>query len=176
MVIITVMVVIMEFKVFIKKNPLARKVFGEKEIVIIRKQIAGVRLTQSERNRLSRDIRPKFKFIVQASRFSSEFELKKGAENKRIIEDALEVIREDKDFERIREVWLFGSVVDNTMTVRSDIDICVLFDRISLREATKFRVRIAARVDDKVDVQIFSKLPGKIKKSILKSHKVLYKR
>jgi len=166
----------MEFKIFIKKSPLARKVFGAKEIVIIRKQISGIKLTQSEKNRLSRDIRPKFKFIGEISKFSKDFDLKKGSENKRVIEEAVGEIREDKNFGKIREIWLFGSVIKNEMTIRSDIDIAVLFDKINLTEATNFRIRIGRRVDDKIDIQVFSALPEKIKKSILKSHKVLYKR
>ncbi len=166
----------MEFKIFIEKNPLARKVFGKREIVIIGKQIAGIGLTQSEKNRLSRDIRPKLKFIAEASRFKDEFDLKKGAENKKIVENVLETIRRDVDFGKIREVLLFGSMIENKMTVRSDVDICVLFNKINLTDATKFRIRILGRVDDKADVQVFNALPERIKKSILKSHRVLYKR
>ena len=166
----------MELKIFIKKSPLARKIFGKKEIVIIGKQISGVNLTQSEKNRLSRDIRPKLRFMKELSRFSGEFDLKKGGENKEMIARALEVIRDDKDFGRIREIWLFGSMVTNEMTIRSDIDIAILFDRISQNEADRFRIRIIGRVDDKIDIQVFDVLPEKIKKSILKSHKVLYKR
>ncbi len=176
MVIITYMVVIMELKIFIRKNPLARKVFGAKEIIIIRKQISGIRLTQSEKNRLSRDIRPKLKFIREVSKFSDEFDLKKGSENRKMISRTLEAIKEDRDFLNVKEIWLFGSMVKNEMTIRSDVDIVVLFDKINLTNATKFRIRIGGRVDDKVDVQVFSALPEKIKKSILKSHKVLYKR
>lgn len=176
MVIITYMVVIMELKIFIKNSPLARKVFGAKEIVIIRKQISGIRLTQSEKNRLSRDIRPKLRFIKEVSKFESEFDLKKGSENKQMVERALEVIREDRYFKNIKEIWLFGSMVTNDMTYRSDVDIAVLFDKIDLTGATEFRIRMGGRVDDKIDVQVFSALPEKIKKSILKSHRVLYKR
>jgi len=166
----------MEFKVFIKKNPLARKVFGKGEIVIIQKQVAGINLTQSEKNRLSRDIRPKLRFILEASKFGDDFGLKKGVENKRMVKEALEVIKEDKDFGKIREVWLFGSMVVNQMSIRSDIDIAVLFDKSSQMDADKFRIRIIGRVHDKIDIQVFDVLPAKIKKSILKSHRVLYKR
>lgn len=166
----------MELKIFIKKNPLARKVFGAKEIVIIRKQISGIRLTQSEKNRLSRDIRPKLKFIREVSRFSDEFDLKKGSENKKMVARALDAIKCDKDFGRIKEIWLFGSMVTNEMTIRSDVDIAVLFDEVTQMEADKFRIRIIGLVDDKVDIQVFDVLPERIKKSILKSHKVLYKK
>ena len=166
----------MEFKIFIKKNPLARKVFGEKEIVIIQKQIAGINLTQSEKNRLSRDIRPKLKFILEVSKFKDEFELKKGSENKWMIKRAMEVIEQDKDICKIREIWLSGSIVENKMTIRSDIDIVVLFDKVSKSGADNFRLRILGWVNEKVDIQVFNILPEKIKKSVLKSHKVLYKR
>lgn len=166
----------MEFKVFIKKDPLARKIFGTREIIIIQKQIAGINLTQSEKNRLSRDIRPKLKFILEASKFRNEFELKKGSENKRMIARALEVIKQDKDFKKIKEIWLSGSMVENKMTIRSDIDIITLFNKINKKEADNFRLRILGWVDNKVDIQVFNILPEKIKKSILKSHRVLYKR
>ena len=170
------MVIIMEFKIFIEKSPLARKVFGKREIVIIRKQIAGINLTQSEKNRLSRDIRPKLRFILEASKFRDEFDLKKGSENRKIVENVLEVIRKDEDFGKILEIWLFGSMVENKMTTRSDVDGCVLFDRIGQVGADKFRLRILGWLSDKADVQVFNILPNKIKKSILKSHRVLYKR
>ena len=175
-VIIPFMVVIMEFKVFIEKNPLSRKIFGKQEIVIIKKQVSGIGLTQSERNRLSRDIRPKLRFIAEASRFKDEFELKKGVENKRIVSETLDVIKKNVDFKRIREIYLFGSIVSGDMSVHSDIDICVLFDRISQMKADKFRIRIIGKVDEKIDIQVFNILPKKIKKSILKSHRVLYRR
>jgi len=166
----------MEFKVFIKKNPLARKIFGKKEIIIIQKQISGIKLTQSEKNRLSRDIRPKLKFIKEVSEFSEEFDLKKGSENKKIVGEAVETIKKDKDSHKIKEIWLFGSMVKNEMTIRSDIDIAVLFGKIGLAEATRFRIRIQGKLHEKVDVQIFNKLEEKLKKSILKNHRVLYKR
>ena len=47
----------------IKTNKDIRKIFGKKELVIIEKQLLGVSLTQSEKNRLSRDIRKKFEVI-----------------------------------------------------------------------------------------------------------------
>lgn len=176
MVIITLMVVIMEFKVFIEKNPLSRKIFGKREIIIIRKQINGINLTQSEKNRLSRDIRPKLKFIAEVSKFKDEFGLKKGSENKKIVEKVLDTIRKDRDFEKIREIWLFGSMLTGKMTIRSDVDVCVLFDKISKKKADDFRIRILGWFDEKADVQVFNVLPKKIRESILKSHKVLYKR
>ena len=60
---------------FLKKNKNARRIFGKKELEIIFKQLDGLPLTQSERNRLSRDIKPKLDFIKAVSKFENEFEL-----------------------------------------------------------------------------------------------------
>ena len=48
---------------FLKKENNARKIFGKRELKIIEKQLFGLNLTQSEKNRLSRDIRKKLEFI-----------------------------------------------------------------------------------------------------------------
>jgi len=54
---------------------------------IIEKQLWGVSLTQSEKNRLSRDIREKLRFIDKVSRFEDEFGLKKGGEVKKFVDE-----------------------------------------------------------------------------------------
>ena len=169
------MVVILGLKEFLKGNMDARKIFGKKEIGIILKQLDGIYLTQSERNRLSRDIKPKFEFIKEASKFGDEFELKKDADNLKIIDKAVQLILHDQLKDRIRAILLFGSHAGGIVTKRSDIDICAIFTDISLREATKFRIRIMGELPEKVDVQVFNILPQKIKREIARSHKVLYK-
>ena len=169
------MVVILGLKEFLKGNMDARKIFGKKEIGIILKQLDGISLTQSEKNRLSRDIKPKFEFIKEASKFGDEFELKKDADNLKIIDKAVQLILHDQLKDRIRAILLFGSHAGGIVTKRSDIDICAIFTDISLREATKFRIRIMGELPEKVDVQVFNILPQKIKREIARSHKVLYK-
>ncbi|MEK6949173.1 MAG: nucleotidyltransferase domain-containing protein, partial [Nanoarchaeota archaeon] len=139
------------------------------------KQLDGVTLTQSEKNRLSRDIKPKFEFIKEASEFGDEFELKKDADSLRLIDKAVQLILHDELRDRIKAILLFGSHARGIVTNRSDIDICVIFTDISLREATKFRVRIMGMLPEKVDVQVFNILPQKIKKSIAVNHRILYK-
>ena len=67
-------------------QPEIRKLFGKRELVIIRKQLFGVPLKGSEKTRLSRDIRKKFEAIALLIPSIKEFELKKGAEIKRLIE------------------------------------------------------------------------------------------
>jgi len=147
----------------LKKDENARKVFGKREIKIIEKQLLGINLTQSEKNRLSRDIRKKLEFIQNISVFSDEFKLKKGMEIKKIIEESKENILEDPLFNRIKKIIVFGSAVKNELTFRSDVDIAVEFDEINTEEAFEFRKRQAR---EKVDVQVYNALPDKIRKSI----------
>ena len=154
----------------------ARKVFGKREIEIIIKQLEGRLLTQSERNRLSRDIKPKLEFIRNASRFEGEFELRKNQENREIIKRASEAILQDELGSEVRAILLFGSFADGTFTPRSDIDICVIFRTdISLKKATQFRIRVSGQLPEKADVQVFNTLPQKVKREIARNHKIIYK-
>ncbi|MBD3248771.1 hypothetical protein GF336_01885 [Candidatus Woesearchaeota archaeon] len=160
----------------ILKEKKARKIFGKREIEIILNQIKGGKLSQSEKNVLSRDIRPKLKFIKELSRCSDEFELKHNQQNKKIIDKAVEEILENPLKEKVKAILLFGSFADNSFIWRSDIDICVLFDEISSKEAFDFRAKVMGGLPDKLDIQVFNELPQKIKKSIAKNHRVLFKR
>jgi len=161
---------------FLNSNRFTRKVFGKREIKIIEKQLLGVNLTQSEKNRLSRDIRQKFRFIREVSKFDENFELKKGATIKIYIEKTKEAILQDNSAGKIKRIMLFGSVVGNELTLRSDIDLAVEFDKISLRDATLFRKHISGQVNQKVDVQVYNHLPAKIRKEIDAQGKTIYKR
>ena len=168
------MVIILILKEFLKANKDVRKVFGRKELDIISKQLDGMPLKQSEKNRLSRDIKPKLEFIKRIAEFEDEFRLEKNQDNKKLIEKAVNAILDDAGA-KIKAILLFGSFADNSFTKRSDIDICVVFKTsLSLKEATEFRIRIAGRLPEKVDVQVFNTLPQKIKKEIARNHKVLY--
>ena len=161
---------------FFKTGENVRKIFGKRELEIIEKQLNGINLTQSEKNRLSRDIRSKFECIIQLSTFKDEFGLIKNQRNKRIVQKAVSIILNDELKKEIKTILLFGSFADNSFTNNSDIDICVVFKKeISLKEATNFRIRISGHLPDKIDVQVFNTLPFKIKKSIAENHRVLYK-
>lgn len=170
------MVIILVLKTLLKSNRNARKIFGKKEIEIILKQLDGFPLTQSEKNRLSRDIKPKLEFIKEISNFKDEFKLQKNQNNKRLIKEAVDRILSDELKENIQAILLFGSFADKSFTIRSDIDICVIFKKdLSLKEATKFRMRIAGQLSEKIDIQVFNTLPQKIKREIARNHKLLYK-
>jgi len=164
----------MDLMQFLKQNQNTRKIFGERELKIIEKQLSGINLTQSEKNRLSRDIRKKFDFIKEVSVFQGEFELKKASEVKKIIERARGVILEHSLRNKIQKILLFGSVVKNQITIRSDIDIAVVFDKIMKKQAFDFRKQVMGQLPDLVDIQVFNTLPEKIRNSILKDHRVLY--
>ncbi len=162
---------------FLNENPNSRKIFGKRELKIIEKQLWGVNLTQSEKNRLSRDIRKKFEFIKEASRFEKEFELKKASTTKEMINEALKVIKEHEWFWKIKEVIIFGSFVENKFHLFSDIDIAVKFkEDIDIKDATKFRINVSGKLPEKIDIQVYNILPDKIKKEIDKNGKTIYQR
>ena len=169
------MVVIMGLLQFITESNGARKLFGKKELKIIEKQLFGVSLTQSEKNRLSRDIRKKLEFIKKLARFEDEFDLKKGAEIKKMISETKSVILADVISSRITRIILFGSAIENKLALRSDIDIAVEFNKISMREATLFRKRILGKVNKRVDVQAYNLLPENIREDINVKGKIIYK-
>lgn len=164
----------MNLSMFLKNEKNARKIFGQRELKIIEKQLSGVNLTQSEKNRLSRDIRKKFEVINKLSRFEDEFKLKKGQNTKNLIEDAKEIILEDELSKRVQSIILYGSFIENQFTLKSDIDIAVKIRGINLKEATQFRKRISGKVNSKVDVQVYDHLPNKITNKIDAQGKTIY--
>ena len=165
----------MSLKNILSGDANARRLFGKKELEIMLKQLGGFLLKQSERNRLSRDIRPKLEFIREIAKFQDEFRLEKNQENKRIIEKTVGTILKDELGKDAKAILLFGSFADKSFTKRSDIDVCAVFRRdISPREATKFRIRVSGQLPEKVDIQVFNVLPQKVKREIARSHRVLY--
>ena len=83
------------------KAPEIRRIFGERELEIIEKQLLGVKLTQSEKNRLSRDIRKKFDAIKELSKIEND--LKYGSEIKKIINETLDTINDSKYIKSIKK-------------------------------------------------------------------------
>ena len=166
--------IILTFKKMLRHS-YARKVFGRREIEIMVKQLEGILLTQSEKNRLSRDIKPKLEFIKALAPFQEEFTIKKNQENKRIIEKAVQTILNDQRGKEVKAILLFGSMADKSFTKSSDIDIAIVFHKeLSKKEATACRIRISGELPEKVDVQVFNVLPEKIKREIARNHRVLY--
>jgi len=161
---------------FLKESQDARKIFGRGELKIMEKQMLGVSLSQSEKNRLSRDVRRKLEFIRKIAGFEREFKIKKGSEIKKMLEETKEIIMADALIKKIKRVVLFGSAAEGMLTLSSDIDIAVEFDRITLADATLFRKRISGKVNSKMDVQVYNILPNKVRREINSKGKVLYQR
>jgi predicted nucleotidyltransferase len=174
MLIVIIIVIKMKLSDVIGKDKNMRKLFGQRELHIIEKQLKGVKLSASEKTRLSRDIRKKFMAINELVPFVSEFNLKYGKEVKDIIEETVDVIITSAYRPKIKRIILFGSVVDNSMTLRSDIDIAVEFSKKV--NVSRFRLDILKKVDDRVDIQVYNSLPKKIKKEIDGRRKVLWKK
>lgn len=163
----------MSLLTIIRQKPELRKIFGERELEIIEKQLLGIRLTPSERTRLSRDIRKKFIAINLLANYSLD-ELKKGVEIKRKIEAIKSEILKSKYFPQIKKIILYGSTVSGIRTFRSDIDIAVELDKIDKDGAAEFVIEFAQ--DQKVQVEVYNILPEKIKKEVDEKGKVLYER
>ncbi len=164
----------MTLQTLLKNNENARKIFGKRELKIIEKQLLGINLSQSEKNRLSRDIRPKLEFIKECARFENSFKLKKGAIIKEKINTAKNIILQSRFKDQIKKIILYGSTIQNDLTFRSDIDIAISLKKISLKEATKIRIELLGILPSKIDLQILETLPEKIKKEIKTNNKILY--
>ncbi len=158
--------------------PEARKVLGAREIAIVRRQLLGLPLTQSERNRLSRDIRAKFRFIAACRELApDELELKSGQTIKRIIDKSVCAIQEDEVFPDVLAIVLFGSYADGTAIWRSDVDIGILFrEEPSSESGTKALLRLYGELPKKVEVTIINHLPIRIRATLARNHKVLWAR
>ena len=100
--------------------------------------------------------------------------MKKASIIKKIIEETKRIISEDYLFRNVKEIILFGSAVERKLSFNSDVDIAVKFDKINIKDATKFRIRISGKLPDKADIQVYNILPLKIQKEIDKKGKVLY--
>jgi predicted nucleotidyltransferase len=160
---------------FLKTNENSRRIFGERELKIIEKQVNGINLIQSEKNRLSRDIRKKLQFIKEISKFENEFDLKKAQSIKLIIQETKDIILEHPLRNRIKKIILFGSFIENKLTIKSDIDIAIEFSDITKKQAFDFRKEVSGQLPDKLDIQVFNFLPEKVKESILKNNRFLFK-
>lgn len=154
------------------KKPEARLLFGKKELQIIENQLLGIKLKPSETTRLSRDIKQKLKAIEQLSSHKNEFQLKKGQESNKIINQSKETILENFP-SQIKQIILFGSHARKENNKISDIDLCIKLKKTKLNP-TKIQARLSGQLPKKVDIQIFSKLPTKIQRTIIKEGKIIY--
>jgi len=159
------------------KKPEMRRIFGERELKIIEKQLKGINLLPSERTRLSRDIRKKLEAVRLLSNFVEDFKLKKGLYLKEIIKNVKNEIFNHPLFPKVKRIILFGTAAENRLRLDSDIDIAIEFYKnINEKKAFKFKLYISGKANDKVDIQIFNFLPEEIKNEIDRRGKILFER
>lgn len=158
------------------KRPEMRRIFGERELEIIEKQLLGIRLTPSERTRLSRDIRKKLIAVELLSAFIADFKLKKGLHLKEVIENAKNKILKHELSHRITKIILFGTAAENRLRLGSDIDIAVKFNKISKDEAFKFELRLGGELGEKIDIKVYNTLPEEIQHEIERRGKVIFEK
>jgi len=159
----------------VKHDKEMRRLFGKQELKIIEKQLLGVSLSASEKTRISRDIRTKFEIVKKLSDFKGEFDLKKASEIKHIINESKEIVLESKWKNKIKEIRVFGSFINNELRINSDVDLSIEFDKITKKEADEFKLEMLGKLPEKVQIQVFNFLPDKIKEGIIKG-KIIYKR
>jgi len=159
------------------KKPEMRKIFGERELKIIEKQLKGVNLLPSERTRLSRDIRKKLEAVRLLSAFVEDFKLKKGHYLKQIITNTKDEMSKHPLFSNIKRIILFGTAAENKLRLGSDIDIAVEFDKgVSEKEAFKFKTCFSGKISNKIDIQIFNTLPEEMKDEIERRGKIIFEK
>lgn len=157
----------------ISNNKDVKLIFGIGEIRIIRKQLLGVKLSQSEKNRLSRSIRPKLKFVRECSLYKDEFQVKKGGESLKQISILKDKILLDKKCNDVVKIFIFGSFVENRMSMDSDVDISVEFNNITEKEASLFKQRMSP--PHLLDLSVFNFLSEKMKKEVICNGKIIFK-
>ena len=166
----------MNFLEELKENKEIRALFGKAELLIIEKQLLNVSLKPSEKTRLSRDIRKKFRAIASLIPFQRQFSLKQGSIVYDIVQDSTRFIINSSYESNIKKIILFGSTTEKSRTLLSDIDIVIEFKRITEKEATRFRLEMMRKLHKRVDLQVYNILPDKIKKRIDAYGKTIYQR
>ncbi len=160
----------MTFSDFLRREN-SRVVFTRLELRIIEKQVQGIKLSQYEKNVLSRSIRPKLRFIEKCCAYSSQFRLKKGQESEKKISEALEEI---KKYDGVAEVRVFGSYLTGKFDDKSDIDVSVEFRNTSKKKAGIFLKDISPLIPERISISVYNVLPESIKQEIKKNGRKIY--
>ncbi|NYB52799.1 MAG: nucleotidyltransferase domain-containing protein [Methanobacteriaceae archaeon] len=85
-----------------------------------------------------------------------------------MINKVLQIIKERKDFDKVKFIILYGSVAQGKDREDSDIDLCVYYEGSRL-DASRFRLETLSEIlSDEIDLQIYQQLPLYIRKDVLK--------
>lgn len=129
---------------------------------IIKKQLLGATMTQTERNRLT-TIRKKLRAVQLLAPFSESLVLKRKYIFKKILDESIFII---KQFPGVKRILLFGSHVTGSPRLDSDIDLAVVFESITKDGAKIFMKNIIGRIPEQVDLRIYNFLPEKVKQEV----------
>ncbi len=91
----------------------------------------------------------------------------------KIVNDAMDILKNIQGFEKVRFVILYGSAAEGMMRENSDIDLCIDFDAENDYERSGFRLKVLSELPNIFDVQIFAQLPLYVKKEVFKG-KVIF--
>ncbi len=94
--------------------------------------------------------------------------------NKKDIDLFLNKIKELPDFDKVKFVFLYGSVAEKKENKFSDIDFAVYFDG-NKKERFDFRLKLMAKLSENFDVKIFQDLPLNVRMNVLKGRLVYVK-
>nr|QNO46766.1 hypothetical protein DEIDBPHB_00015 [Methanosarcinales archaeon ANME-2c ERB4] len=92
-----------------------------------------------------------------------------------MVEESLKrQISEDFSFlkSRLLGIILFGSYMDDSYTIRSDIDVCLVVGGRNAKEI--FNMFLAEDVTEKYDIKIFETLPRYMKAEVLENAVVVW--
>lgn len=88
-------------------------------------------------------------------------------EDRQLIEKILNDLKKIKE---VKAIYLFGSYARNQQIPISDIDICVITNKISDRKETD----IVGNSGRRLDISLFSRLPIMIRSNVFKEGKLLF--
>lgn len=81
-------------------------------------------------------------------------------------EDLLPHLEEIGRFEDLVAVWLFGSQATDEARPSSDVDVACYYD-LPKAELAEISVRLAGRLPDRYDAEVFQLLPLAVRKEVL---------
>jgi predicted nucleotidyltransferase len=88
----------------------------------------------------------------------------------KIKKELKKIVKELKKIKAVKCIYLFGSYATGKQLPFSDIDICVIGDKIS----EKWKSKILALSSKKIQISIFDELPIYIKFRVFKEGRILF--
>jgi predicted nucleotidyltransferase len=82
-----------------------------------------------------------------------------------------EIISELKKIKEVEAIYLFGSYAKNKVKPYSDIDLCLITQKVL---ADKKRALLGSYASDKIDISLFWDLPLSIRFRVFKEGEILY--